>query len=77
MFSPSAVGVYREAPHGQPAQRHARDVTDLDPHGHQVRVHTAHLSADVTPAALADLGLAPGADVVLAVKASEVAVYAA
>ncbi len=52
-------------------------MTDLEPHGHQVRVHTAYLSADITPAALAELGLAPGDDVVFTIKASEVAVYAA
>ena len=51
-------------------------VTDLAPHGHQVRVHTAYLSADITPAALAELALAPGDEVVLTVKASEVAIYA-
>ncbi|SDP43816.1 molybdate transport system ATP-binding protein [Pedococcus dokdonensis] len=77
VFSPSAVGVYRQAPAGSPRNVvHAR-VTELEPHGHQVRVHTAHLSADVTPAAVAELDLAPGAEVVLTVKASEVAVYAA
>jgi molybdate transport system ATP-binding protein len=52
-------------------------VTDLEPHGHQVRVHTQDLAADITPAALAELDLAPGSDVVFTIKASEVAVYAA
>jgi molybdate transport system ATP-binding protein len=75
VFSPSAVGVYREAPHGSPRTVIRTRVTDLVPHGQQVRVDTPELSADVTPAALADLGLAPGDDVVLTVKASEVAVY--
>jgi molybdate transport system ATP-binding protein len=77
VFSPSAVGVYREAPAGSPRNVVHATVTELEPPGHQVRVHTAYLSADITPAALADLGLAPGAQVVLTVKASEVAVYAA
>jgi molybdate transport system ATP-binding protein len=75
VFSPSAVGVYRKAPHGSPRNVIRTRVTDLVPHGQQVRVGTPHLSADVTPAALAELGLAPGDEVVLAVKASEVAVY--
>jgi molybdate transport system ATP-binding protein len=77
VFSPNAVGVYRTAPAGSPRNVVHATVTDLEPHGHQVRVHTAYLSADITPAALADLRLAPGSEVVLTVKASEVAVYAA
>jgi molybdate transport system ATP-binding protein len=77
VFSPSAVGVYREAPHGSPRTTVRARVTDLEPHGHQVRVHTADVSADVTPAALAELGIGVGDEVVLTVKASEVAVYAA
>jgi molybdate transport system ATP-binding protein len=50
-------------------------VSDLEPHGHQVRVHTPHVSADVTPAALAELGIGVGDEVVLTVKATEVSVY--
>ena len=76
VFSPSAVGVYREAPHGSPRNTLRATVTDLEPHGHQVRVHTAHVSADVTPAAVAELDLTTGSEVVLIVKASEVAIYA-
>jgi molybdate transport system ATP-binding protein len=76
VFSPSAVGVYREAPAGSPRNVVRGMVTDLEPHGHQVRVHTAYLSADITPGALAELALAPGDDVVFTIKASEVAVYA-
>ena len=77
VFSPSSVGVYRDAPHGSPRNVVAGTVTDLEPHGHQVRVHTAYLSADITPGALAELDLAQGSPVVFAVKASEVAVYPA
>jgi molybdate transport system ATP-binding protein len=76
VFSPAAVGVYREEPHGSPRNVLRATVTDLEPHGHQVRVHTAYVAADITPAALAELGLSPGDEVVLTVKASEVAVYA-
>jgi len=75
VFSPSAVGVYREAPHGSPRTTVRARVTDLEPHGHQVRVHTPSVSADVTPAALAELDIGVGDEVVLTVKASEVAVY--
>ena len=77
VFTPAAVGVYREEPHGSPRTAVRARVTDLEPHGHQVRVHTQHLSADITPAALAELALSPGDEVVLSVKASEVAVYPA
>ena len=77
VFSPSAVGVFREPPHGSPRNVVGATVTDLEPHGHQVRVHTAYLSADITPAALAELAIVPGDEVVLTVKASEVAIYPA
>jgi molybdate transport system ATP-binding protein len=77
VFSPSAVGIYREAPSGSPRNVVRGTVTDLEPHGHQVRVHTAYLSADITPAALAELAIGPGDEVVFTIKASEVAVYAA
>jgi molybdate transport system ATP-binding protein len=77
VFSPSAVGVYREVPRGSPRNAIRGVVTEIEPHGHQVRVRTEHLAADITPAALAELGLAPGSPVVFSVKASEVAVYAA
>ncbi len=77
VFSPNAVGVYRDAPAGSPRNVIRGTVTELEPHGHQVRVHTAYLSADITPAALAELDLGPGAEVVFTIKASEVAVYPA
>jgi molybdate transport system ATP-binding protein len=77
VFNPNAVGVYLEAPTGSPRNVIRGTVIDLEPHGHQVRVHTAYLSADITPAALAELHLAPGTEVVFTIKASEVAVYAA
>ena len=52
-------------------------VTDLEPHGDQIRVRAGDLAADVTPAASADLGLAPGVGVYFVVKAASVAVYPA
>jgi molybdate transport system ATP-binding protein len=77
VFSPSAVSVFRQAPLGSPRNTIHAVVTELEPHGHQVRVRTAYLAAEVTPAAVAELDLAPGTPVVLSVKASEVAIYAA
>jgi molybdate transport system ATP-binding protein len=77
VFSPNAVSVFRERPVGSPRNSLETVVTELEPHGHQVRVRTAYLSADITPAAVAELDLVPGTPVILSVKASEVAVYPA
>jgi molybdate transport system ATP-binding protein len=76
VFSPNAVSVFRSPPAGSPRNTFDAEVTELEPHGHQVRVHTAYVAADVTPAAVAELDLVPGTRVALSVKASEVAVYA-
>jgi len=77
VFRPSAVGVYVHPPGGSPRNVIPATITELEPHGDQVRVRAADLSADITPAAVADLDLAPGVQVVFAVKANEVAVYPA
>jgi molybdate transport system ATP-binding protein len=77
VFRPSAVGVYRQPPGGSPRNVLAVTITDLEPHGDQVRIRSGQLSADVTAAAVADLDLAPQTPVVFAVKASEVAIYRA
>jgi len=75
VFDPAAVAVYAEPPVGSPRNVVAATITELEPRGAQVRVRTDSLSADVTVGAVADLDLAPGAQVQLVVKASEVAVY--
>lgn len=77
VFRPSAVGVYRQPPGGSPRNVLGVTITDLEPHGDQVRVRSGQLSADVTAAAVADLDLAPHTPVLFAVKASEVAIYRA
>jgi molybdate transport system ATP-binding protein len=77
VFSPNAVAVYRTAPTGSPRNVMSGVVTEVEPHGHQVRIRIPGVTADVTPAAVAELDLAPGVDVVFTVKASEVAVYPA
>ncbi|WP_172411635.1 TOBE domain-containing protein, partial [Arthrobacter globiformis] len=43
----------------------------------QIRVHAGGLSADITPAASADLGLHPGMTVHFVIKATAIAVYPA
>lgn len=75
VFRPSAVAVYRDVPAGSPRNVLAATVSGLHPSGDRVRVRAGDLSADVTPAAVADLGLAPGTAVHLVVKATEVQVY--
>lgn len=77
VFRPSAVGVYVHAPGGSPRNVIPVTVTELEPLGDQIRVRAGDLSADITAAAVADLDLAPGVQVVFAVKANEVAVYPA
>lgn len=77
VFSPTAVSVFPSAEHGSPRNSFAVTITDLEPHGDQLRVHAGGLSADITPAASADLGLTPGMTVYFVVKATAIAVYPA
>lgn len=76
-FPPSAVSVFLTEAHGSPRNAFPLTVTDLEPHGDQIRVRAGELSADVTPAASADLGLAPGMRVYFVVKAAAVSIYPA
>jgi molybdate transport system ATP-binding protein len=77
VFRPSAVAVYRQPPGGSPRNVITVTITDLEPHGDQIRLRASELSADVTSAAVADLDLVPQAPAIFAVKASEVAIYRA
>lgn len=77
VFSPAAVSVHREHPHGSPRNVFSATIRELEPRGSQVRVQTDELSADVTAPAVAELDLLPGSEIYLAVKASEVAIYGA
>ena len=60
VFRPSAVAVYRQAPEGSPRNHLEVTITELEPLGDHIRVRAGDLSADVTPAAVADLNLTPG-----------------
>jgi molybdate transport system ATP-binding protein len=78
VFPPSAVSVFLSEAHGSPRNSFPVSVTDLEPHGDQIRVRAGEggrLSADITPAAAADLGLAPGMGVYFVIKAGAVAIY--
>jgi molybdate transport system ATP-binding protein len=79
LVHPSAVALHMARPEGTPRNVWSGTVVALDLEGDRVRVTidgAVPLSADVTPAAVADLGLVPGTEVWASVKATEVAVYA-
>ena len=77
VFRPASVGVFREPPGGSPRNALPVTVTDLEPRGDLIRVHGGDLMADVTPQAVADLGLGVGDRVLFSVKATDVTVYTA
>jgi molybdate transport system ATP-binding protein len=79
-FSPSVVTVSLAEPSGSARHRWPGRVTSLAPHGDAVRLLVSgehDLLADVTPAAVAELELAPGREVWLSVKETAVRSYAA
>jgi len=71
---PSAVRVSLDEPAA--ANRLRGEVLDLEPRGDLVRVRSDRLAADLAPALVADLDLAPGAAVWFAFDESDVSVYA-
>jgi molybdate transport system ATP-binding protein len=76
---PRAIALHRSRPEGSPRNVWQGDADTLDLEGDRVRVRVAGplpVVAEVTPAAIAELGLAVGAAVWVSVKATEVAVYA-
>jgi molybdate transport system ATP-binding protein len=81
VFRPAAVAVHTERPQGSPRNVFPATVGALEPRGDVVRVRAIGdgpadgLTADLTPAAVADLALTPGDRVFLAVKAAEVDVH--
>ncbi len=81
-FRPSAVSLFAERPNGSPRNLWSGRIRTLEPHGEGVRVEVGEVPdrassviAEVTAAAVAELSLAPGVGVWVAVKASEVEVY--
>ncbi|MHA6802192.1 sulfate/molybdate ABC transporter ATP-binding protein [Salinifilum ghardaiensis] len=79
VFAPSAVAVHRHRPEGSPRNAVQVRVAALEPRGDVVRVRARAegraLAADVTPAAVAELGLVPEERVWFAIKATEVAIH--
>jgi molybdate transport system ATP-binding protein len=80
VVSPRAVALHIEEPHGSPRNRWLGTVTDLDVVGDRVMVRIDSgipIVAEVTPGAVRELDLAPGARVWSATKATEIDVYEA
>lgn len=79
-FTPDAVVVGVREPDGSPRLRWHGRILDVSPHGEAVRLLVdagPELIADVTPAAATELGLSPGREVWLSVKATGVRRYGA
>ncbi|MDQ6874134.1 MAG: ABC transporter ATP-binding protein [Actinomycetota bacterium] len=77
-FRPSAVALHRHRPEGSPRNVWQLRVGGMEPHGDAVRVALAGelaVLADITPAAVRDLGVERGAPIWASVKANEVDVY--
>ena len=75
---PQAVTVHRHQPDSSARTWACATVTDLAADHDRVRLQLAGpvpLVAEVTPAAVADLGLTPGAEVWVSMKAVDLAVY--
>jgi molybdate transport system ATP-binding protein len=87
VFPPSAVSVFRSRPDGSPRNLLPVRLAAMEPRGDVVRLQGAArpggpawldgLAADVTPAAVADLGAEPGSELWFAVKAAETTIYGA
>lgn len=85
VFPPSAVAVHRHRPDGSPRNVVPVRLAAFEPQGEVVRLRAGAsadgppwaegLAADVTPAAVAELGVEPGDELWFAVKATEVAVH--
>ncbi|WP_328301845.1 sulfate/molybdate ABC transporter ATP-binding protein [Actinomycetospora sp. NBC_00405] len=85
VFAPRSVAVHRERPTGSPRNVVPVRLAAMEPQGEVVRLRAGAsgrgpawgdgLAADVTPAAVAELGVGPGDELWFAVKATEVAVH--
>jgi molybdate transport system ATP-binding protein len=79
-FPPAAVALHRHRPDGSPRNAWPAVIKGIQRHGDNLRVQLAGpivVAADVTPAAAAQLRLAPGQEVWAAVKAAETRAYPA
>jgi molybdate transport system ATP-binding protein len=77
---PRSVALHRTRPEGTPRNVWAGTVLHVDPEGDRARVHVhgpVPVTAEVTQAAIAELGLAAGTPVWASAKAGEVTIYPA
>ena len=75
---PTAIGVYGGQPHGSPRNAWLARLTSVEQQGHAVRlaaIGPPDVFVDVTPQAVAELGLTVGSSVWLSVKATDLLVY--
>jgi molybdate transport system ATP-binding protein len=75
---PQAVALHLAEPHGSPRNAWPATVAEVEPDRDRVRVRLdgpLPVTAEVTPAAVAELGLVPGARVWATIKATELDVY--
>jgi molybdate transport system ATP-binding protein len=80
LVHPRAVSLHRREPEGTPRNVWKGVAESLDLEGERVRVRVGGripIVAEVTPAAVAELGLADGGEVWVSVKAAEVEIYPA
>ncbi|WP_415974537.1 sulfate/molybdate ABC transporter ATP-binding protein [Rhodococcus sp. 077-4] len=84
VFSPAAVSVHPTAPHASPRNVFEVEIEELEVQGSGIRVRSRPhpdgspgMAADITPAAVSDLGLEPGRTVFFVVKSREVALHPA
>jgi molybdate transport system ATP-binding protein len=80
VFPPAAVALHPRRPEGSPRNAWPAIITGIQRHGDYLRIQLAGpvvVAADVTPAAAAQLRLAPGQQVWAAVKAAETRAYPA
>ncbi|MEV6299091.1 ABC transporter ATP-binding protein [Actinoplanes sp. NPDC051861] len=79
-FPPAAVALHPRRPEGSPRNTWQAVLADIQRHGDSLRVRLEgpiSVAADITPAAAAQLGLEPGREMWVAVKASETRAYPA
>ncbi len=75
VIRPQAIALHADRPQGSPRNVWAATVAEFDRHGDRVRVRLEGpiaLTAEVTAAAVAELGLHPGDSVWASVKATEI-----
>jgi len=76
---PRAISIHLDRPGGSPRNSWPTRIERIDHHADRVRVQTGHplpVTAEITPDAETGLNLAPGSEVWLSVKATEIQVHA-